>query len=62
MGVFEVVGKSWDGALTFEPGKDPMGRYYLVTPAFILKTHFLEAEVLRLALELKKWQTPKKEN
>lgn len=62
IGIFEIVGKSWDGVITFEPGKDPKGRYFIVTPAFIMGTYWLEGEVGRLALELEKCRAEKEKD
>ena len=54
IGAVRVVGRIENGVAVFEPEEDPLGRYNIVTPAFVLKFVALEYKVIRLNLEIRR--------
>jgi hypothetical protein len=54
IGAVRVVGRIEKGVAVFEPEEDPLGRYNIVTPAFVLKFIALEYKVVRLNLEIRR--------
>ena len=49
-----VVGRIEAGVVSIEPGEDPLGKYHLVTTAFVLKFIELAYKIEKLELEVER--------
>jgi hypothetical protein len=54
IGETKIVGKIVNGAVTFEPGENPAGDYFIITKALWWTTYKLAQKVRLLELEIKK--------
>lgn len=60
VGDARIAGKITAGAVSWEPGQDPAGSYYIVTPALIKKIFALALQNSELLAEIKKLQAKEK--